>query len=90
MTLVEGVSCGAVAARVRDAVQSGKLNSILQDFGAAGPPPPNHHLLRPAPTPPSLILSLSRARVRVPSLASLDYGPCDKRIDDRGGMQVWP
>ena len=35
--LMEGVSCGGVAARVGDAVQSGKFNSILEDFGATGP-----------------------------------------------------
>jgi hypothetical protein len=35
--LMEGVLCGGVAARVGDAVQSGKFNSILEDFGATGP-----------------------------------------------------
>jgi len=36
LTLAPGVSCGAVAANVRQAVQSGKLNSMLSDFGADG------------------------------------------------------
>ena len=35
--LMEGVSCSGVAARVGDALQSGKFNSILEDFGATGP-----------------------------------------------------
>jgi len=36
MMLSPGVSCGAVAASVREAVQGGKLNSMLADFGASG------------------------------------------------------
>lgn len=36
MVLSPGLSCGAVAARVRDSVQTGKLNSLLADFGASG------------------------------------------------------
>jgi len=36
MMLSPGVSCGAVAANVRQAVQGGKLNSMLADFGASG------------------------------------------------------
>jgi hypothetical protein len=36
MVLSPGLSCGAVAARVRESVQTGKLNSMLSDFGASG------------------------------------------------------
>lgn len=36
MVLSPGLSCGAVAACVRESVQTGKLNSMLADFGASG------------------------------------------------------
>jgi hypothetical protein len=36
LRVVAGMSCGGVAARLRRAVQSGQLNSMLADLGAAG------------------------------------------------------
>ena len=36
LRVVAGMSCGGVAARLRHAVQSGQLNSMLADLGAAG------------------------------------------------------
>ena len=36
MLLVPGVSCAAVATKVRKAVESGQLSAMLSDFGAAG------------------------------------------------------
>ena len=74
LTLVPGVSCAAEAARVREALTSGKLNALLNDFGVTGlsvsllkmsscpaahDPPAAARRARSSPQSKDLILALS-------------------------------